>query len=139
MNWKLVFSLALFGVAMGVAAVLGFYPPSVEWLLWLIISLLCAWIVAKKVAVKLFLHGFMVGLLDGLAAPIITAIFFSTYLANNPSYADQAKQLPAGLDMRTFGLILAPVIGVVYGLVLGLFAWLAGKVFKKPVSQVPSV
>lgn len=135
MNWKLVFTLALFGVAMGIAAVLGFYPPSLEWLLWLIISLLCAWIIVKKAAVKPFLHGFMVGLLDGLAAPIITAIFFSTYVANNPSYADQAKQLPAGLDMRTFGLILAPVIGVVYGLVLGLFAWLAGKIFKKSAAS----
>ncbi|MCI0405042.1 MAG: hypothetical protein L0Z48_07520 [candidate division Zixibacteria bacterium] len=137
MNWKLVFTLALFGVAMGIAAVLGFYPPSLEWLLWLIISLLCAWVIAKKAAVKPFLHGFMVGLLDGLAAPIITVIFFSTYLANNPSYADQAKQLPAGLDMRTFSLILAPIIGVVYGLVLGLLAWLAGKIFKKPMAATP--
>ena len=139
MNWKLVFALALFGVAMGIAAVLGFYPSSLEWLLWLIITLLSAWIIAKKVVAKLFLHGFMVGLLDGLIAPIITAIFFSAYLANNPSYADQAKQLPAGLDMRTFGLILAPVIGVVYGLVLGFFAWLAGKIFKKQAPSSPSI
>lgn len=139
MNWKLVFTLALFGVAMGIAAVLGFYPPSLEWLLWLIITLFCAWVIAKKAAAKLFLHGFMVGLFDGLIVPIITAVFFSTYLANNPSYADQAKQLPAGQDMRTFSFILAPVIGVVYGLVLGFFAWLAGKIFKKQAPPSPSV
>jgi uncharacterized membrane protein len=123
MNWKLVFTLALFGVAMGIAAVLGFYPPSLEWVLWLIISLFCAWIIAKKAATKLFLHGFMVGLIDGLVAPVITAIFFSTYMANNPSYAERASKIPGGLDPRIFGLILAPMVG---------------KVFKKQPAQTPA-
>lgn len=139
MNWKLIFALALFGVAMGIASVLGFYPPSLEWLLWLIIALFCAWIITKQITAKLFLHGFMVGLLDGLIAPIITAVFFSTYIAHNPTYADQAKRLPAGLDVRTFSFILAPVIGVVYGLVLGFFTWLAGKISKKQAPPSPSV
>ena len=138
MNWKLIFSLTLFGVAMGIAPILGFVPPAFEWLFWLVIALFCAWWIAKKAAAKLFLHGFMVGLIDGLVAPIITAIFFSPYMANNPSYAEQAKQIPGGLDPRTFSLILAPVIGVVYGMVLGFFAWLAGKIFKKPVASSPT-
>ena len=135
MNWKLIFSLSILGLAMGIASVLGFVPHKLEWLFWLVIALFCAWWIAKKAIARLFLHGFLTGLIGGVISPIITAIFFSTYMANNPSYAEQAKQIPGGLNPRTFSLILAPVIGVVYGLVLGFFAWLGAKIFKKaPVS-----
>ena len=131
MNWKLIFALSIFGLAMGIASVLGFVPPRFEWLYWLIIALISAFVVAKKAAAKLFLHGFLVGLIGGIIAPILAALFFSTYLANNPSYAEQFQKMPVGMNPVVYQLILAPFIAAVYGLVLGFFAWLAGKIFKK--------
>ncbi len=47
MNWKLIFSLSIFGLAMGVVSILGFVPPRFEWLYWLVIDLICAIVVAK--------------------------------------------------------------------------------------------
>jgi hypothetical protein len=43
MNWKLVFQLSLFGLAMALGTVF-FIPSSIEPLCWLIIFLVCAYI-----------------------------------------------------------------------------------------------
>jgi len=130
MNWKLIGSLSGFGMAMGIASVFGLTAGK-EGFLWLLIGIFCAYWIARSQSAKFFHHGFLVGLLSGIVAPIIQAIFFSTYLANNPESAAQFNQLPAGLEPRLFTLILAPIIGLISGLFLGLFAIVASKLMKK--------
>jgi Na+-transporting NADH:ubiquinone oxidoreductase subunit NqrB len=63
MNWKLIFALSLFGLAMGLATVF-VIPTSVEPFFWLPIFMLCAFLIAKNAPGKPFLHGLMVGIVN---------------------------------------------------------------------------
>lgn len=47
MDWKLVLSLSLFGLAMGLATVF-FIPSNIEPAFWLVIFLVCAYIIASN-------------------------------------------------------------------------------------------
>jgi uncharacterized membrane protein YeaQ/YmgE (transglycosylase-associated protein family) len=127
MNWRLIFTLSVVGVLMGVATVLGI-TKGMEGLLWLIIAIFCAFWIARNVKEKHFQHGLLVGVIAGSIAPLIQVLLFSTYAANNPEIVRDA---PPGWSARTLFLIMTPFIGVVSGLVLGLLTWAAGKVFRK--------
>ncbi|MCI0331538.1 MAG: hypothetical protein L0196_11455 [candidate division Zixibacteria bacterium] len=137
MNWKLVFGLTVFGILMGVLSLFG-YTQGMEWLLWLVIAVICSVIIAKALSGKFFLTGLVIGLLDGVFNSIVQSAFFSTYLTNNPKFAEGFGPIPGGLDPRMFVLIAGPFIGLLYGLALGLLAWLAGRVFKKSTVQAPA-
>ena len=134
MNWKLIFGLAGFGVLMGILSLFG-YTQGIEWLLWLVIAVICSVVIAKTVSGKFFLTGLLVGILDGVFNSIVQSVFFDAYLSHNPRAAEGFGPIPGGLDPRFFILIAGPFIGLLYGLVLGLFAWLAGKLFRKPADR----
>jgi uncharacterized membrane protein len=59
-------------------------------------------------------------------------IFFERYVAGHPREA--AMMVDAPLDGRVMMLLTGPVVGVVSGLVLGLFAVVASK-FVKPRAE----
>ncbi len=136
MNWKLVFGLAGFGILMGLLSLFG-YTEGIEWPLWLLIAVICAFVIAKVCPAKLFLTGLLVGLLDGVFNSIVQSLFVDTYLSHNARAAKGFGPIPGGLNPRIFVLIAGPFVGLLYGLVLGLFAWLAGKIFKKSAAQSP--
>ncbi|MGH9966251.1 MAG: hypothetical protein ACREBG_00240 [Pyrinomonadaceae bacterium] len=129
MNWRLVSSLSVFGVAMGVASVLGL-TKGLEPVMWPIIGIFCAIWIARKARQKYLLHGFFAGLLAGGIAPLIQALLFSTYTANNPRVAEGLKDLPAGFSPQSFFFVLVPIIAVLSGLVLGLLSWVTGKIVR---------
>ena len=131
MNFQLVFMLSGFGLAMGVASLLGLIPRGVELWLWLAIALICAVWIAKQVPSRRFMHGFLTGLISGMLSPLIQVAFFSLYLRNNAYAAESFRQVPAGFSPRLLVLIMTPVIGIIYGLCLGLLAWVAGKVLRR--------
>jgi hypothetical protein len=78
MNKKLIFQLSLFGLAMAFAAVY-FIPSDIEPLCWLVIFLVCAYIIAKKCSSKYFLHGLYVSLLNAVWITSIHILLFDTY------------------------------------------------------------
>jgi hypothetical protein len=129
MNWRLILSLSQFGVAMGVASVLGL-AQGYGGILWSLIGIFCAIWIARKLRTRHFVHGLLTGAIGGGIAPLIQVPFFSTYLTNNPRAVADLKQLPAGLSVQTFFLILILVIAVLSGLALGLLSWAAGKIIK---------
>ena len=53
-------------------------------------------------------------------SPASVSINFATYLANNPAHAADFARLPGHLGARVFLLVLAPVIGLLSALTLGL-------------------
>ena len=75
MNWKLIFTLSLFGVAMAIASLFD-VTHGIEPFLWLIIFIVYAIVIAKKVGGKYFLHGFLVSFFNGVWIAIIHAAFF---------------------------------------------------------------
>jgi hypothetical protein len=60
-------------------------------------------------------------------APLIQALLFGSYVANNSQLQEDVAQIPGVLEPRYFVLLLAPVTGLVSGAVLGTGAWLAAK------------
>ena len=131
MNSRLVVYLAGFGLAMGVATLFGIIPRGMEGLLWLAIAIFCAIWIPRQVAARHFAHGFLVGLIAGAISPLIQVLFFPVYLANNRYAAESFGKLPGNLSPRLFTLAFTPVIAILCGLILGSFAWLAGKVSRR--------
>jgi len=128
MNWKLIVSLSLFGVAMGLTSLFG-YTQGIELFLWIIIAGICGMLLAKKVQGKLFFHGLFVGILDGALSGIVQTLFFSTYIANNAEAIARFQDGTFSLS-PLFTLMTGLVVGLVYGGFLGGVAVLMGKVMK---------
>jgi hypothetical protein len=130
MNWKLIGLLCGFGVLMGGASVLGL-TKGMEGLLWLVIGVICVWLIVWRAPVRFFLHGFFVGLIGGAVAPVVQFLFFATYRANNPELATRFAEIPGGMEPKYFFLMLTPIIGLASALALGLVCWLAAKLIGK--------
>ncbi len=132
MNWKLIFGLSLFGMAMAFATVY-FIPSNIEPVCWLVIFLLCAYFIAKNAPGRYFLHGFLVSLVNCIWITGAHILMSATYLANHTQEADQYAKInsQAHLTVTQAMLIMGPAIGIISGLVLGLFSFLASKVFKR--------
>lgn len=126
MNWKLILALAVSGAAMGVASVFGL-TQGIELYLWIVIALVVAVIVARKVRHRQFLNGFWVGIIGGAASPLIQVALWTTYINYNPELAREFEQVPAAFDPRTFVLAASPLIAAFSGVVQGALAWTAGK------------
>jgi uncharacterized membrane protein YeaQ/YmgE (transglycosylase-associated protein family) len=132
MNWKLILSLSVFGVVMGLASVSG-VTKGIEGWLWLVVWLICVVWIARAVATKRFQHGFMVGFIGGAVAPLIQGLLYSTYTKNNPEMTQQFDRVTQGLPARPFVMVSGLIIGLITGLVVGAVTWVAGK-FIKPAS-----
>ena len=133
MNWKLIFTLSLFGVAMGVASLFGL-TGKIEPLLWLGIFILYAVMIAKKARSKHFLHGFLVSVLNGIWVGIIHSAFSSTLFLNNPEMLEGFQKLPQSFSPQAMMLVMGPLIGAATGIVAGLFALIAVKVMAKKMT-----
>jgi hypothetical protein len=130
MNKKLIFQLSLFGLAMALATVL-FIPSTIELICWLVIFIICAYLIAKNCTEKYFLNGLCVSLLNSLWITAIHILLFDTYIANHAEEAEMMSQMPLPDSPRLMMLMTGPIIGIVSGLVLGLFAFIASKIVKK--------
>jgi hypothetical protein len=130
MNKKLIFQLSLFGLAMAFATVY-FIPSNIEPICWLVIFIVCAYFIAKNCSEKYFLNGLCVSLVNAVWITAVHILLFDTYIANHPQEAEMMTKMPMPDSPRLMMLMTGPVIGLVSGLVLGLFALIASKVIRK--------
>ena len=131
MNWKLILLLSMFGLAMGIATVF-VLPTKVEPFFWLAIFLVSAYLIAKQCATRLFLHGLLLGLANSVWVTSAHILFFDRYIF---SHAHERFLLDSMVWPGTPQLAMALMglgIGVILGLVLGLFALVAGRLVKGP-------
>ena len=128
MNWKLIFALSLFGLAMGISTVY-VIPSNIEPIFWLVIFIVCAIIIARVAPARAFLHGLMVGIVNSIWITAAHILLFDAYIANHAKEAAMMQSMP--LAPRAMMGVMGPLIGVVSGLILGLFAWIATKVVTK--------
>lgn len=133
MNTKLIFQLSLFGLAMGIATVF-WIPSKIEPFFWLGIFVLCAYLVARNASGKYFLHGFLVSVVNSVWITLAHIVLFESYVAHHPVEAEMTKGMPRSPQLMM--LIRGPTIGIVSGLVLGLFALVASKIRKKSAEKV---
>src|SRR6266404_3912775 len=134
MNWKLIFSLSLLGIGMAVASLFGL-TRHIEPLLWLAIFVLYAFLIAKNAPSRLFLHGFLVSLVNGVWIAIIHSAFYATYIANNPEMLEDYQKFTQYMNPQIMMLIIGPCVGAITGVIAGLFAVLAGRILKKKALQ----
>ena len=133
MRWKLIFLLSLFSVAMSLATVYHILPSGVEQVIWLLILIFCAVVIAKNASQKLFLHGFLLCIINAVWQTVIHAALFDTFTAHNQDMVEKFKNVP--MDQFTLMIIMGLTIGVVSGVVTGLLAMLAGKFIKPPAPK----
>ena len=132
MNWKLIFQLSLFGLAMAIATVF-VIPAHLEPAFWLVIFGVCAYLIARSRADRHFLHGLMVSIVNSVWITAAHLITFDQYVLKHPQEMAMMNSMPLADAPRVMMLIMGPIIGVLSGLVLGLFSWIAAR-FVKPVA-----
>ena len=132
MNWKMIFQLSLFGLAMAIATVF-WIPSSIEPLFWLVIFFFCAKTVAKNAPGKYFLHGFLISMVNSLWITCTHILLADTFLANRPEEAEMMSKMPMPDSPRLMMLMVGPFAGVIFGIILGLFCFIASRFIKKRV------
>jgi hypothetical protein len=125
MNGKLILSLSLFGLMMGVATVF-VIPPNIEPFAWLAIFIFCALVIARREPSRPFVHGLLTSLVNSVWITAAHLALFDRYIAGHAREASMVASAP--FAPRIMMLMVGPVIGLVSGLVLGLFALAARKV-----------
>jgi hypothetical protein len=133
MKWKLIFQLSVFGLIMAFATV-SLIPEKVEPVFWLVIFAFSAYVIAKVCNGKYFLHGFMVSIVNSVWITAIHILAYKSYVAHHADMAVMAEKMPYSTHPRYLMLILAPFFGIAFGLVLGLFSYIASKIVTKKVA-----
>jgi hypothetical protein len=130
MNWKLILALSMFALAMGVGTVF-VIPSKVEPAFWLVIFLICAYLIAEARDNRQFQHGLVLGLVNSVWVTAAHILFFSQYMASHPAEAEMTRSMPLPDSPRLMMALVGPIIGLVSGVVIGLLALLASR-FVKP-------
>jgi hypothetical protein len=133
MDWKLLFGLSLFGLAMGVATVF-VIPSNVEPVFWLFIFIACAYLIARNRPDRHFVHGLLLGIVNSVWVTGAHIAFFSQYIANHPKEAAMMSSMPLPNSPRLMMACIGPIIGIISGLVIGLLAFVAGRLVKPRVN-----
>ncbi len=132
MNWKLILQLSLFGLAMGIATVY-VIPSNIEPIFWLAIFCICAFLIARASgsAGGRFLHGLLLGIANSVWITSVHILLFSDYLARHAREVEMMKSMPLPGSPRLMMAIMGPIIGVISGVVIGLFALVTGLMVKQ--------
>ena len=130
MNWKLIFGLSLFGLAMSIATIY-WLPADREWIFWIPILFINAYAIAKNAPGKYFMHGFLVSLANCVWITGLHVLMFSTMMEHRPETWEMVAKMPMPEHPRMMMLVMGPIIGIASGLVNGLFAFIASKIVKK--------
>jgi hypothetical protein len=128
-NWKLILQLSLFGLAMGLGTVF-LIPSTIEPFCWLAIFCICAFLIAKDRRDRHFLHGLFLGIANSVWVTASHVLLFNQYVANHAQEMAMMRSMPLPDSPRLMMLLMGPLIGVISGIVLGLFARVAGKLVK---------
>jgi hypothetical protein len=129
MNIRLVLACAAVGGLTGLGTTMGWIPYGTETWVTVAAGLILALMIGLLAPGKLFLHGFLVGFLYEIAECAVILIAFDRYVASNPQVIEVFDKLP--MSPKMFIVILAPLVGIFYGLILGLLSWLASKVMRR--------
>jgi hypothetical protein len=132
MNWKLIFTLSLFGLVMALGTI-SLIPQTIEPALWLLVFVIVARLIARFANGNYFAHGFLVSMVNCVWITAAHALFFVPYLIHHPQMVEMSKKIPFLQDhTRWQMLVVGPIFGVIFGLIQGLFAFLASKINRAP-------
>ena len=131
MNLKLILQLSLFGLIMAIASI-SLIPEKTEPLFWLVIFIFCAFVIARAAPGKYFWHGFLVSIFNSVWITGAHVLAFTSYNTHHPDMAKMTDNMGYfTTHPRMFMLLSGIPFGISFGIVLGLFAFVASK-FVKP-------
>jgi hypothetical protein len=124
MNWKIIILLVLIVTALSIVLLFGIINSSYLFLYLLVTAIFSGLIIAKTCDRMVFTHGVVAGLFGGILGSVIQAVFFDTYLENNPGSLDGIKNLTTSLEPQYVILFSGPFVGIAYGIIAGLVAYI---------------
>jgi hypothetical protein len=130
LNKKLIFQLSFFGLFMAVATVF-WIPSTLEPIFWVVIFIICAYIIAKKCTDHYFFHGFLVSMLNSVWITAAHIFFFSTYISNHTEELTMMSRFPIPYSPRVAMLLIGPIFGAGFGIILGFFCFIASRIVKR--------
>lgn len=133
MNWKLIFQLSVFGLAMAFLTI-SLIPTETEWIFWLGINILSAVVIARSCRERFFAHGFVLSVINGLWITAVHLGLYPNYIANHPETITLNQGTYFAEHPRQFILIFTPIMGAAFGLIQGILAWLAAQLLPKSES-----
>lgn len=143
MHWRIILPLSFaLGFAMGGASVMGWTGKigstgiRLEPILWIFIAFICAIVIIARIRRRRFLHGLLIGIVLALYNSICQSVFNEMYFANNADIREQFQQT-ASIPPRVLVLITGPIIGLIYGTLLGGLALLLGAILQSRQSTMP--
>jgi hypothetical protein len=133
MNWSLIFKLSLFGLAMALATVY-VIPSDIEPFFWIAVFIICAYIIARSMSSKYFVHGLFLGIFNSVWIIAAHVFLFNTYIANHPKEAELMGKMPLPDSPKLMMLCVGLLIGIASGIVIGILSVIASKIVKKPTT-----
>lgn len=127
MNWKFIFQLSLLGLIMAFGTI-SLIPDHIEPIFWLVIFIICAYLIAKVCTQKYFAHGFFVSVFNSIWITAAHTIFYPSYASH---HADMIKMMPMKQHIISSMIITGICSAVIFGLILGLFSLIASRFIKK--------
>lgn len=109
-------------------ATVSFIPIGMEPVLWLFIFGFCSYTIAKKCDDRFFFHGFMLSIINCIYIVAFHVAFWDAYSA---AHSDMVASFPKDLNPRMVSAASGPIIGVISGIVQGIFCIVAAKIQKK--------
>ena len=137
MRWSLVLALSLFGLAMAIATV-AVIPSNVEPAFWLVIFVICAYFIARRAPGRPFLHGLALGIVNSVWVTSAHVLFFQSYIAHHPKEAAMSASMPLAAHPRLMMAMVGPIVGVISGIVIGLFALVASLIVRRGQAAPPA-
>lgn len=128
MNWLLILLLTIVGAAMALLSVFGIVRSGFELVVWTLLAIVSAYLIAKKGGRVPLLEGITLGAITGIVHSVIQSAMFSTYLLNNPESLGSFQDLRMNIPPQYIVLLAGPVIGLIYGGVIGIIAMSLRKV-----------
>jgi len=127
MNWKLIFQLSMLGAIMAFGTI-SLIPEKLEFIFWIVIWFLVAYVIAKVCTAKYFAHGFLVSIFNSIYLTIAHTLFYTSYSAHHLA---ASQMIPAGANVALYMIGIGIASGIIFGLLQGLFAFIASKLVKK--------
>jgi hypothetical protein len=111
-----------------------FIPSNVEPFCWLAIFVVCAYLIAKNCLSYYFLHGLMVSIVNSVWITAAHILLFDKYISTHAQEAAMMTKMPMPDSPKLMMLMTGPIIGVISGLILGLFAFVASKIIRRKIA-----
>ena len=97
----------------------------------MVIFAICGFVIAKRAPGRYFLHGLLTSIVNSVWITSAHVLLFAPYVDRHPQEAAMMSSMPLANHPRLLMVLTGPVVGVISGLVLGLFAVVEGKFVKK--------